>query len=489
MKPLFLASKIRLLLVVFNLALLGIWLVTWLEPGSFPYWPLIIIAASVVGSAWMYHSIRRTLRIVEHMRDNLRRALKGNFHERITRIPGQGEVGQVAWEMNEIFDQLETYFREVNSVFHRMVQGQYGRPGQASGLTGVMHESLVTINHALKMAEKNQTLVIRNELLAAMQELSAENVKANLLKAQGDFLHVSEEVARIGGVVESVATGANNSQSDMIDMTRTFDRTHTLTNEANQAVSDMARMSKEISSVLEMISQIADQTNLLALNAAIEAARAGEHGRGFAVVADEVRSLASKTKNATTEIDGIVHEFRSTSESILTNQNELSENAGVLSGHINTLRDTLDSFVTQTSIARKATQKLRISSFTSTIKLDHMIYKQNGYMAFNKGADSPEAKAVLVDEHNCRLGKWYDSGDGHDMFRHLPAYTALARPHAGVHQHVRQALELAQGHWATNQHLQSQIIEEYNASEQTSLEVFQLLEQLASQVHREIDEA
>jgi len=121
---------------------------------------------------------------------------------------------------------------------------------------------------------------------------------------------------------------ANDSQHHMEDMIASIETLSTNISSASEVVSHLGNQSDKISSVMNVIKSIAEQTNLLALNAAIEAARAGEQGRGFAVVADEVRTLASRTQESAAEIEEMIFDLQSSSRTAveaMQNNQELTE--------------------------------------------------------------------------------------------------------------------------------------------------------------------
>ncbi|MCB1644482.1 MAG: CZB domain-containing protein [Pseudomonadales bacterium] len=268
---------------------------------------------------------------------------------------------------------------------------------------------------ALWLSSASQLTQIRETIAQSSNLLNAENEE--FTSASSIFTHCSNILNRITSDLGGIEKEAK---------------------ESCQSVNSLRTVTGDISTFVGVINTISEQTNLLALNAAIEAARAGDQGRGFAVVADEVRSLAQKTSEGTSQIAQLVETIDKETETADNRINQMTERTNGAAQLADDVKTAVDEVL---AIARKMQQVLdraALTNFIETVKMDHVVWKTDIYQRIN---NKDSGSATPADHHNCRLGKWYYTGEGRDRYSRSDAFRALEEPHSQVHTNGLSALE------------------------------------------------
>lgn len=455
-------------------------LVTYQHDFEWTDW--IFPVLGVCFSYFVWVKFRNPIETIERMQKVLKNSCKGQLHHRVTHTAGLGEVGKAAWELNEFLDMIEMYFKEVNTCFRLVSEGKYYRRAIPDGLPGQFADSLEKVNLSISAMEENSQFVSRNELAFRLHTMNTKNLLNKLKLNQQDLVSISGEMDEVEQIASSNRHGAeanlevaNRISEELTVMTRRVQ-------EMAQAAQELGSESAAINAAVQIIAEIADQTNLLALNAAIEAARAGESGRGFAVVADEVRKLAERTKTATVDIDATVGRFKNQVEVMVEETGEANDLTTNVNEQMNNFRSSFSEFARSAEKTISRVSRTKDRSFGSLVKMDHIVYMQNAYMAVEKTGNGEESTAVKTDHHNCRLGKWYE-GAGRELFGKTAAYARLEKPHAGVHSCVHRAVQLSGNDWENNAELRNDLVRELEKSEDASSEVVSLIDAMIAEKH------
>ena len=261
---------------------------------------LVIVITLLIGAIVVFFITKSIIKPLKILKEKAITVSKGDLTEQI-HVQTNDEIGQLGVAFNEMQESLKGLVHKIDDNAQHTASSAEQLLAGAEQTSAATEQVAVSVQEVANNAEAQTVAIDKNNQSLFEVSKGVDRIAESSLKVSELAYHTTKQ-AEVGE--ETVAKTVNQMNS-----------IHDSVMESNEMIKSLYERSKDVSSILDVITGIADQTNLLALNAAIEAARAGEHGKGFAVVADEVRKLAEQSQTSAKEIYGIVQRIQQETKS------------------------------------------------------------------------------------------------------------------------------------------------------------------------------